>query len=589
MELMVSKTSRRAFLATIGGLAVGVLAACQQAPAPAPKPAESKPADAAKPTAAAIVPPTAAPAVVPATQAPAAPAAQAPAAAAPTAAPAAAAKPAGSPKRGGEIRIAQTNDFVSMDPIYSSGPTAYTTYETLFAWRPNDKGVYGVAPMLAKSWEITGNKLTIKLQPNVKFHDGSDLNAETVAWNVARMVQDPKSFAKTILPQIDTEKPADALDPLTVQINMKRPSAGILAALSDGQGTTMYTGIISKKSYDEKGPDWVKLNAVGTGPYKFASFASGDKLVVEKNPTYWQMGADGKPLPYTDKITYRVIIDQSTQFTEMRSGTTDLITNARGRDVPAAKQIPHATYIESPFQGNKYQFFFNSKKPPFMDNPKLRQAISYAIDRDAMAKALGAGLGVPLPYEFVPGAIGYDTSVPAYTYDLDKAKQLFAESGMKPGVEIRLTAHNRETDSQQAQLIQAMLDKIGIKVNLDIVERVAWGEKVRINNDYEMASRVGGVVMDPSQDLLQTWAESGNSAYHRAHVDGLLELLQKADEEYDDAKRGDLFKQAQKLMYESAWMVYMWFANGNFVVHKRIQGFPATWGALREAEWWINE
>src|SRR4051812_16295795 len=316
---MVSKTSRRAFLATIGGLAVGVLAACQQAPAPAPKPAESKPADAAKPTAAAIVPPTAAPAIVPATQAPAAPAAQAPAAAAaPTAAPAAAAKPAGSPKRGGELRIVQTNDFVSMDPIYASGPTAYSTYEALFAWRPNDKGVYGVQPLLAKSWDISGNTLTIKLQPNVKFHDGSDLNSEAVAWNITRMVQDPKSFAKITLPQIDEKNPAEALDPLTVKINMKRPSAGILPALSDGQGTTLYTGIVSKKSYDEKGPDWVKLNAVGTGPFKFVSFNAGDKLIVEKNPNYWQMGADGKPLPYADKATYRVIIDQSTQFTEAR-------------------------------------------------------------------------------------------------------------------------------------------------------------------------------------------------------------------------------------------------------------------------------
>jgi len=72
-------------------------------------------------------------------------------------------------------------------------------------------------------------------------------------------------------------------------------------------------------------------------------------------------------------------------------------------------------------------------------------------------------------------------------------------------------------------------------------------------------------------------------------VEGLLETLQKADEEYADTKRGDLFKQAQKLMYESAWMVYLWFANGNFLAHKRIQGFPATWGSLREAEWWINE
>jgi ABC-type transport system substrate-binding protein len=301
------------------------------------------------------------------------------------------------------------------------------------------------------------------------------------------------------------------------------------------------------------------------------------------------MGADGKPLPYADKATYRVIIEASTQFTEMRSGTADWIGNVRGRDVPAAKQIPHANYIESPFAGNKRQFFFNGAKGPFKDNLKLRQAVQYAIDRESIARALGAGLGVALPYELVPGSIGYSTSVPNYSFDLEKAKQLIKESGVSLPFETRLTAHNREADVQQAQLIQAMLDKIDVKVTLDIVERVAWGEKVRIQNDFEMASRQSGVVMDPSLDLLQTWAESGNSAYHRAHVPGLLDTLQKADEEYDEQKRADLFVQAQKLMHDSAWFVYMWFENGNFLVNKRIQGYPAGWGALREAEWWINE
>ena len=265
------------------------------------------------------------------------------------------------------------------------------------------------------------------------------------------------------------------------------------------------------------------------------------------------------------------------------------ISNVRGRDVTAAQQIPHATYIESAFTGVKRQYFFNAIKPPFQDNPKLRMAIQHAIDRDAMAKALGAGLGIPLPYELVPGSIGYDTSVPTYEYNPDKAKQLLVESGITLPFEVRLTAHNREADQQQAQFIQAMLDKVGIKVNLDIVERVAWGEKVRINNDFEMATRQSGVAMDPSQDLLLTWAEDGNSAYHRAKVPGLLDTLQKADTEYDEKTRHQHFVDAQKLMHESAWFGYMWFENGNFLVHKRIQGFPAGWGSLREAEWWINE
>ena len=134
-----------------------------------------------------------------------------------------------------------------------------------------------------------------------------------------------------------------------------------------------------------------------------------------------------------------------------------------------------------------------------------------------------------------------------------------------------------------------MVDKLNIKLNLDVVERVAWGEKVRIQNDFQMASRQSGVAVDPTDDLLITWAEGGNSAYHRAHVDGLIDTLHQADAEYDTAKRQAQFVQAQKLMYESAWFGYIWFEPGNFLVNKRIQGFPATWGSLREAEWWIGE
>ncbi len=328
---------------------------------------------------------------------------------------------------------------------------------------------------------------------------------------------------------------------------------------------------------------------MGTGPFTFVSFASGDKLVVTKNASYWRMGADGKPLPYADGATYRVIIEATTQFNEMRAGTADFMQNVPGRNVAAAKQIATARYIESPYVGSKRQFFFNAIKPPFKDNLKLRQAIEHAIDRDAMAKALGQGIGIPLPYEFVPGAIGYDNTVPYYGFDLDKAKALIKESGVTVPLPVRLTAHNREVDQQQAQLIQAMLDKIGVKITLDIVERVAWGEKVRINNDFEMATRLSGVAVDPTNDLLVTWAEGGNSAYSRAKVPGLLDTLNQADASYDDKVRQQLFVKAQNLMYESAWFGYMWFELGNFLVDKRIQGFPNVWGSLREAEWWINQ
>lgn len=492
-------------------------------------------------------------------------------------------------KRGGQATILQTNDFVSMDPIYASGPTAAACYDNLLAWRPGANGTYGVQPSLATAWETSADKIVFHLRNGVKFHDGSDLTADVVAWNLTRMVQSPKSFATNYLSAVDANHPATVVDPLTVQVNLTRPSAAVLANLSDAAAQGNNTMIVSKRAVDDNGEAWLALNPVGTGPFKFVSFASGDKLVVQRNDNYWRTGADGKPLPYLDGITYRVIIEATTQFNELRAGTSDFAMNILGRDVPAAKQIAQATYTESPFSGNKRQYFFNSLKPPFQDNLNLRQAIHHAIDRDAIAKAVGGGFGFALPYEFVPGAIGYDSNAPYYEFNLDKARQKLQDSGVTTPLEVRFTVHNREQDVQQAQIIQQMVDKLGIKLNLDVVERVAWGEKVRIQNDFQMASRQSGVAVDPTDDLLVTWAEGGNSAYHRAHVSGLIDTLHQADAAYDTAKRQDLFVQAQKLMYESAWFGYLWFEPGNFLVNKRIQGFPATWGSLREAEWWLTE
>ena len=330
-----------------------------------------------------------------------------PVVAAPTTAPAPAANAA--IKRGGQATILQTNDFVSMDPVFASGPTASACYDYLLAWRPNPDGTYGVQPLLARAWETSADKIVFHLRDGIKFHDGSDLTADVVVWNINRMVQNPKSFARNYLSAVDASNPATATDPLTVQLNLTRPSAAVLSSLSDatanGGGTT---AIVSKKAAEDHGEEWLALNPVGTGPFRFVSFTSGDKLQVQRNENYWRTGADGKPLPYLDGITYRVIIEATTQFNELRAGTSDFAQNIRGRDVPAARQIAHAHYLESPFSGNKRQYFFNSLKPPFQDNLNLRQAIHHAVDREAIARAVGGGFGFPLPYEFVPGSIGYD-------------------------------------------------------------------------------------------------------------------------------------------------------------------------------------
>jgi len=122
------------------------------------------------------------------------------------------------------------------------------------------------------------------------------------------------------------------------------------------------------------------------------------------------------------------------------------------------------------------------------------------------------------------------------------------------------------------------------------VERVAWGEKVRIQNDFLMASRQSGVAVDPTDDLLVTWRREATPHITVPTCRGLIDTLPPGRRRVRPGQApGRCLLQAQKLMYDSAWFGYIWFEPGNFLVHNRIQGFPATWGALRESEWWINE
>ena len=234
--------------------------------------------------------------------------------------------------------------------------------------------------------------------------------------------------------------------------------------------------------------------------------------------------------------------------------------------------------------------FFNSLKPPFKDNLNLRLAVQYGIDRDALGRALGGPLGVGHGWEFVPGELGFSRDVPAYSYDPEKAKKYLAAAGVADGFEVSLTAHARETDIQQAEVIQAMLGKVGINVKLDIVERTAWGAKVKIDNNFEMATRRTGPTTDMASALLVTWSEAEAASYHRAHVPGLMEKLKEADAESDGAKRAALLGDAQQLMHDSAWLVYMWYEAGAYAYNKRMQGVPASlWLENFEEYWWIDE
>jgi peptide/nickel transport system substrate-binding protein len=489
------------------------------------------------------------------------------------------------PKRGGTLRAVVQNDFVTMWPTITTGPTASVCYDSLVQWRKGDDGRWGPKPGLAESWELSDNAAVFKLRKGVKFHDGSDLNADVVKYNVDLWIKHPKSIAKSNLRTVSTDNPSEVVDDYTVKINLSAPAGSLLSALSDG---ARETGIFSKAAHQKLGDEGMNLQAVGTGPFIFDQFQSGSLFNVKKNPNYWDKGLDGQPLPYLDGINYRFVPDDSVRYNELRSGNADMAQLLRGRDVPAMKADPNLNYWEDPQQGRLYRFLFNAQKPPFKDNLKLRQAIQYAVDRDAMAKAVGGGVGAANFYDLTDGTLGYDPSVPHYSFDLDKAKALIKESGVTTPLNVRITYITREADTQQAQILQQMLDKIGIKLELEGLERVAWGQKVRQNNDFEMATQQTSTPLDPDT-LSQAWAPDGPAAYVRPNEPQIQDCLKEGRTTYDVQKRQTTYAKCQTEMYDVAWWGHMWIQPYNYLMNKKLKlsspFFQEDW---REWSMWLN-
>lgn len=538
-----------------------VLPACAAPATPTPAPA--------KPVAATAAPAAATAAPAAATAAPAA--ATKPAAAAPTAVPAV------KVKRGGTLRTAVVNEWMHMWGALSTGPTPYMVYDPLVAWRADDKGVFGPVPALAESWDIKGKEVTFKLRKGVKFHDGTDWNAKAALWNLEQEATNKKSVALVITDQVDP-KGFQVIDDYTLKVTLLYPSASFLAGIADNR---VHSLMISPTALEKLGEDKYQDAPVGTGPFQFVEWKRNNQLTLKKNPNYWRMGADGQPLPYLDGITYRTIIDDSVRLLELKSGNIELLEFIQGKDVPSIKSNPELAYIESTATGLHRDFFFNAQNDIWGKNLKLRQAAMYAIDHEALAKTLGQGIGVPAKYLPMPGAVGYDEKVPYYWLDVAKAKSLLAEAGYAGGIDLDITAHSREVDQRQAQMLQQMFTNIGIRVNLTVVERLAWGKRVREGNQFEGATRQSGSSPDPDLEMTDLWRAEGRAAYSREKNPALEQCLADGRSEYDRAKRHEIYKKCQTISYESAFWGWLWVQTYNYGMSKKLKGWTPAW----ESNW----
>jgi peptide/nickel transport system substrate-binding protein len=334
--------------------------------------------------------------------------------------------------------------------------------------------------------------------------------------------------------------------------------------------------MMSKANWDKVGDDGVAQQAVGTGPFREVEWKRGESVRYERFDGYWLPGADGKPLPYPDAVEMHLQADPAVALVNLRSGNLDVLPTVLGKDVPTIKSNPDLVYQEVPWQATVYCLGFNArpgKKFSGDQMKKVRQAALYAIDRQGMARALGLGLGQPTGYLLAPGQIGYDESLPAYTFDLDKAKQLMNEAGLSGGIDATLDFISRPEDNQNAQLYQQMLEKIGIRLTLQPSERVAWVQKT-LAGDYDISAfQTGTPRPDTDLTLSAYLASDGPSAWVGLNNPEIDRLLAQGRATADPAQRVAIYAQVQKIVYDDAYVGFTWRRNGAWAFSKAVRDY----------------
>ena len=444
-------------------------------------------------------------------------------------------------------------DSVSLDPaIVTDGESFKVTeniFETLLNFGEQDTTIH---PGLAKEWEVSEDGLTytFHLQEGVKFHDGTDLNAEAVVKNVERWKGGAeeqfyyyhsmfKAEGENVIASVE------AADDLTVVFTLSRPQAPFLKNIA------MSPFAIASPAAFEAAGDKFGDSPVGTGPFKFVEWKRNDSITVEKNEEYWQEG-----LPKLDTIIFRAIPDNSARLNALMTGEIDLADGVNPSDSTTVESNPDLQLIERPSMNIGYLGLTNTR-PPF-DNKLVRQAVNYAVDKQAIVDAFYQGRAEVAANPMPSSISGYNDEISAYEYNPEKAKELLAEAGYD-GSEIELWAmpvpRPYMPDGQKvAEAIQKNLSDVGIPSKIVTFEWATYLEKA---NTGEADAFLLGWTGDngDADNFLYTLLDkdtigSNNYAYYSS--DEVHKLLIAAQSEIDEEKRIDLYKQAQEIIHEDA-------------------------------------
>ncbi len=436
-----------------------------------------------------------------------------------------------------------------------------------------------LVPFLAESVTVAkdGKSITFKLRKGIKFTDGSDLNAEAVAWNYQLNIDAKRLQYRDKITKIEI------VDPYTLKFHITDFTNQLLHSYG-------WVPIFSKAAWDkagggDKAKEWSRANIVATGPFKLAEYKRDNYLRWVRNENYWQKGK-----PYLDGVMIRFIPDSVTASAMMQSKEADMWVQPPVRD---QADLEKKGFIRQSGYGLPRMIYLNNKDPNAkFQNLKLREAVEYALDKAAMAKALGFGYYTPLTMVAPPGEWGYDPEYKGRPYDPVKAKQLLTEAGYPNGVKIKMLALTGGTWTDEVSAVKRYLDEVGITVDPDMADPGRFFGSVYLQGWQDTVFWLTG--MDPNY-LVTFHRQFGpepmaNYASFKRPPE-LMELAEKSLHMKTEAEQKAITKQLVRLMADQALVIPLYRVPNAYIIQPYVHTtfFKEQMVARRTFDEWMDK
>jgi peptide/nickel transport system substrate-binding protein len=457
-------------------------------------------------------------------------------------------------------------------------------FDPLVWWLPTSGGGSEFVPGLAESWTVSpdASVYTFKLRKDVTFHDGTKFDATAVKATYDHVV-DPATKSKSGLGALGPYKQTTIIDPYTVEISFTEPNAAFMHQQAAGN-----FGIASPTALAKYGATGFGNNPVGSGPFKFESYATGDRLNLVKNPDYtWAPSALGSGPAMLDKLVFRIVADDAGRYNALQAGQLQIGMNLLPSNIDASQKSGKFTQLTVPSIGTPLGLPINVTKPP-TDDPLVRQAIIYAVDQDKLVKDVLFGVYKAAHNVLTPITPGFSQQASTlYAYDPDKANALLDQAGWVKGADGVRTKNGQNLDLNiilfaggglelPTQFVVSQLNKVGFTATTT-VQPFATAQGSYNAGQHNLGS-FGYYGADPY--LLNIWVNSDAiaSGFNWSHYNNpeIDQEIGKANTTADDAARAAVYEQVGTTLMRDSIYLPLWDVNGAFTMPHTVKGLHTT-------------